>query len=63
MNKNGHCIGCGSIVCEAENDINTDGSCPCTPCVVKPMCDDAKVCDEWSDWYDSKYPEQGDRKC
>jgi hypothetical protein len=21
------------------------------------MCNDEKVCDKWSDWYDSQYPQ------
>jgi len=47
-----NCKGCASIRegacrCGYEED-NEDGDCPCTECIVKPMCD--APCPPWDAW-------------
>ena len=38
------------------SDLNADGSCPCSICILKMTCtgDDESVCDEWEEWFDNK---------
>ena len=42
-----YCGGCNETC--ANRDNNTDGNCPCTVCIVKPMCT-TDGCDNWLEW-------------
>lgn len=41
-----HCDGCSLIDVCAYKVFNHEGKCPCTACVVKPMCG-FNTCDVW----------------
>ena len=52
-----HCKGCTAYHetgCTFKNH-NTDGTCPCTECVVKAMCD--ITCGDYNTWTDLKWRE------
>ncbi len=42
-----HCIGCVSLICYKEDNIN--GDCPCTHCLIKMVCD--LQCEEYSKYH------------
>ncbi len=54
MNK--HCFGCRAYYTESEEIqcafkfSNIDGSCPCTNCIVKVICN--QICDPFVDYCD-----------
>ncbi len=45
-NEYPNCNGC-HLECQTPAG-NKDGSCPCTNCLVKMMCDDP--CESWEKW-------------
>ncbi len=47
--RNKHCEGCNNT-CDVQiiPNTNNNGSCPCTICVVKMVCE--TTCDEWLEW-------------
>ena len=59
-----HCLGCatfkgfkgepGSFFDCSYSEYNTDGSCPCCMCIVKPMCLDD--CHEYRVWFRGTQP-------
>ncbi len=55
MSNKNHCEGCSHYRAYRNKascvDYNKDGSCPCTICIVKLMCNN--TCDNWETWYDS----------
>jgi hypothetical protein len=53
--RHNNCNGCswymlGQMDLEHCSVCNKDRSCPCTECVVKPMCEDNVTCDKYLDW-------------
>ena len=54
MKKHKYCDGCGVLFNEIDDEFcdfykdNEDGDCPCTECIVKPMCYDS--CEAFIEW-------------
>jgi len=43
-----HCDGCNAQEGNSCPRENTDGTCPCTLCILKMMCDN--ICEELEKW-------------
>jgi len=46
-----YCEGCNDKCSPSQRGLNLDGSCPCTTCIVKMVCD-TDGCERWAEWYD-----------
>jgi len=46
-----HCEGCNDKCGTPMRRLNLDGSCPCSVCIVKMICN-SDGCEKWEKWYD-----------
>ncbi len=58
--ENEHCEGCSAYLKDFDSNhcaqYNTDGSCPCTECIIKIMCTSA-LCEKYLEWDKEAYEE------
>ncbi len=53
MSEHEHCEGC-TLYPGCTKAFYNDGSCPCTNCIIKPMCQD--ICTPYNSYYNDGLP-------